>query len=92
VKPTAPIRLCIGCGSRDGQSNLIRFTISPEGLLTVGAGNGRGGYLHRRRQCVQAFATTRAGMVRSLGVVLSREARKQYAALIEQRVTQWAEK
>jgi len=41
---------------------------------------------------VQAIASARAGMVRSLGVVLSRDKRKQYAALIEQRVTQWAEK
>ena len=92
MKPTAPFRLCIGCGSRDRQSNLIRFTVGPDGLLTVGAGNGRGGYLHRRRQCVQAFATARTGMVRSLGRVLSREARKQYATLIEQKVIQWAEK
>ena len=86
------MRLCIGCGSRDEQPHLIRLSLSPEGTLILGAGKGRGGYLHRRQQCVRAFATSRAGMVRSLGVVLSREVRKQYAALIEQQVTQWVEK
>ena len=92
MKPTAPIRLCIGCGGRDEQSHLIRLTLNQEGTLTLGAGKGRGGYLHRRRQCVRAFASARTGMVRSLGIVLSRDARKQCAALVEQRVTQWVEK
>ena len=92
MKSTGPIRLCIGCGSRDEQPQLIRLSLGPGGALIIGVGKGRGGYLHRRPQCVQAFATARAGMVRSLGVVLSREVRKQYAALIEQQVTQWAEK
>jgi len=92
VKRTTPVRLCIGCGGREEQSHLIRLTLNPDGTLRLGAGKGRGGYLHRRQQCVQAFATARTGMVRSLGIVLSREVRKQYATLIEQRVTQWAEK
>ncbi len=92
MKPVGPVRLCIGCGKRENQAQLIRLSLSPSGTLRLGAGTGRGGYLHRRQQCVQAFATARAGMVRSLGVALSREARKQYAALIEQQVTQWAEK
>jgi predicted RNA-binding protein YlxR (DUF448 family) len=92
VKRVTPIRLCIGCGSRDEQPLLIRLTLDPDGTLRLGKGNGRGGYLHRRQQCLQAFATARAGKVRSLGVVLSREARKQYATLIQQQVTQWAEK
>ena len=89
---TVPIRLCIGCGERDQQALLIRFSLSQDGTLALGAGSGRGGYLHRRQQCVQAFATARPGMVRSLGIVLSREKRKQYASLIAQHVTQWAEK
>lgn len=92
MKVNRPIRLCIGCGSRDEQATLLRFTVGPNGELKIGTRNGRGGYLHRRQQCLQAFAKARTGMVRSLGVVLSREVRKQYAALIEQQVTQWAEK
>ena len=92
MKRTGPIRLCLGCGERDEQPHLVRFTLSPDKTLILGAGQGRGGYLHRRQPCVQAFAMGRAGRVRSLGVVLSREARKQYAVQIEQHVTQWAEK
>lgn len=91
MKRATPIRLCIGCGSRDEQSRLIRLALGPDGTLILGMGNGRGGYLHRRQQCLQAFAAARTGRVRSLGVVLSREARKQYATLIQQ-MTQWAEK
>ena len=92
MKRTVPIRLCIGCGGRDEQPHLLRLTVGSDGTLRLGIGKGRGGYLHRRQQCVQAFATARAGMVRSLGVMLSREMRKQYAVLIEQQATQWEEK
>ena len=83
MKRAVPIRMCIGCGGRDAQSRLLRFTVGAGGTLVPGPGNGRGGYLHTQRGCVRAFATARTRFVRSLGVVVSREMRERYATLVE---------
>ena len=92
MKQTGAIRQCVGCGQRDKQRNLIRFTLSTDGALHLGAGDGRGAYFHRQRACVQAFATSRSGPVRSLRIGVSREMRARYAALIEQDMAQRSEK
>jgi uncharacterized protein len=91
VKRTAPIRQCVGCGQRDEQRQLVRFTLGSDGALRLGAGNGRGAYCHRQPKCVRAFATSRSGPLRSLRVVVSREMRAQYAKIIEQDLTQQSE-
>ena len=92
MKQPAAIRQCIGCGQRDEQRHLIRFTLSADGALHLGAGNGRGAYFHRQQACVRMFATSRSGPVRSLRVVVSREMRAHYAKLIEQDLAQQSEK
>jgi predicted RNA-binding protein YlxR (DUF448 family) len=92
VKQRVPIRQCIACGQRDEQRQLLRFTLGENGALLIGAGNGRGAYCHRQRVCVQAFATSRSGPVRSLRVVVSREMRAHYAKFIEQHLAQQLEK
>jgi predicted RNA-binding protein YlxR (DUF448 family) len=92
MEQTTPIRQCIGCGQRDAQRHLLRFTLDVDGALRIGAGNGRGAYFHRQRACIQAFATSRSGLVRSLRIVVSREMRAHYAALIEQDMAQQSEK
>lgn len=84
MKQTTPIRQCIGCGQRDEQHQLLRFTIGGDAALRDGGGSGRGAYIHRQHACIQKFATSRAGLVRSWGVVVSREMRARYAALMEQ--------
>jgi hypothetical protein len=51
-----PQRTCIGCGAQDDQNRLIRLTANAQGELTIDpAGGGRGGYLHRRRECWEGF-------------------------------------
>jgi len=89
MKRTTPMRMCIGCGGRDMQSQLVRFTRGPEGVLVPGRGKGRRGYLHPRRGCVRAFTASRSGFVRSLRVVVSRETRDRYATLLEHSITLW---
>jgi hypothetical protein len=89
-KQTPPIRMCVGCGGRENQDRLLRFTLGPEGTLVPGRSNGRGGYIHPRRECVQVFITARSGFVRSLRAVVSREARRRYAALLERSVPLWS--
>jgi predicted RNA-binding protein YlxR (DUF448 family) len=89
---TRPIRQCVGCGRRDAQRRLLRFTVGVDGAPRIGAGNGRGAYFHRERACIRAFATSRPGLVRSLRRVVSREMRAHYAALIEQEMAQRPER
>lgn len=83
MKNSAPIRTCVGCGSRELQNRLVRLFLGQDGQLMVGHGHGRGGYLHPRRSCVQAFTKTRVGFVRSLRAVVSREIRAQVSIQIE---------
>jgi len=83
------MRRCVGCGGRETQSRLIRFTLGPDGALVSGREKGRGGYLHPQRRCVRAFAASRSGFVRSLRVVVSREMRERYATLLEHSSTLW---
>ena len=72
------------------QSQLVRFTLGPEGTLVSGRGKGRGGYLHPQRRCVCAFTASRSGFVRSLRVVVPRETRERYATLLEHSMTLWS--
>ena len=78
-----PMRTCLGCGTADPQTALIRFVRDSGGTLRVdarrGAG-GRGGYLHPRPECWSHF-TRRKGPVRSLRAAVDRPAR---AALVAQ--------
>ena len=83
------MRMCVGCGGRDMQSQFVRFTLGPEGTLVSGQGKGRGGYLHPRRGCIRAFTASRSSFVRSLRVVVSRETREHYATLLEHSMTLW---
>jgi len=51
-----PQRTCLGCGVRDDQSQLIRLRAGAQGELIVDdSGAGRGGYLHRIRECWEKF-------------------------------------
>ncbi|MGE0681720.1 MAG: YlxR family protein [Candidatus Binatia bacterium] len=83
MRKTIPIRTCVGCGGRDLQSQLLRFFLEGNELLVAGFGHGRGGYLHPRRSCVQAFTKTRSGFVRSLRAVVSQEIRARFITQIE---------
>jgi predicted RNA-binding protein YlxR (DUF448 family) len=83
MRKATPIRTCVGCGGRDLQSQLVRFSLGRDGLLVAGCGHGRGGYLHPRRSCAQAFTKTRSGFVRSLRAVVSQEMRARFIMQIE---------
>ncbi|MEO9174379.1 MAG: DUF448 domain-containing protein, partial [Gaiellales bacterium] len=47
-----PERTCVGCGRRAPASELARLSASADGELHVGAGAGRGAWIHRRESCV----------------------------------------
>lgn len=86
AKSHVPIRLCIGCGARAPQRELLRLVRSLGGSLVLsdrGRG-GRGGYLHRREACWTAFAVRR-GVVRSLGHAVDRGARAAFVQELQGR-------
>lgn len=87
MREIGPTRTCVGCGQRDSQVQLLRFSLSEDGALVAGASRGRGGYLHHRPACMHAFAKARAGFVRSLRAVVPREIRLRYLAHIERSAT-----
>ena len=84
-----PIRMCMGCGQRDAQSELLRVQSAADGVVLVMLPRrvraGRTGYLHRRRECWEQFAC-RKGRVRSLGCNLDRAQRAGWLRVLEQTV------
>jgi hypothetical protein len=56
------IRMCVGCGRKAPQRELVRF-VAPDGLLTRDEAKrepGRGAYTCRRPACFERAAATRA--------------------------------
>ena len=61
-----PIRTCVGCQKRDEQQKLVRCVAEASGRIQIDEHArlpGRGAWLHRRRECVEAAA--RGGFARS---------------------------
>ena len=79
-----PQRTCLGCGDRDDQKNLVRITIAADGeLITDARGYGRGGYLHHRRDCWQAFVR-RKNTHRAFRVNISKEAKQKLIQVLSE--------
>ena len=55
----ALIRTCIGCRTRASASELIRLRLV-DGVVQIGAGQGRGASIHPRPGCIEAAARTNA--------------------------------
>lgn len=68
ISGSKPVRLCMGCGGRAPQSELLRLAVAEDDTLAVVSRrhSGRTGYLHRQQDCWDRFAR-RKGLVRSLG-------------------------
>jgi predicted RNA-binding protein YlxR (DUF448 family) len=75
-KAHVPLRMCMGCGERAPQAELVRVASGAGGMLerVEGRRQGRSGYLHRRTACWERFAA-RKGFLRSLGRPVDRAAR-----------------
>jgi uncharacterized protein len=58
----APLRTCIGCRGRAAKSELLRVVVLDGGLVPDPTGRrpGRGAYLHRSPECLQAAQRRRA--------------------------------
>ena len=79
---TRPQRTCLGCARRDDQKKLIRISIGEGGNLAVDpGGSGRGGYLHRRHDCWQAFLR-RKSTHRAFRVNLAKDVKQRLIQLL----------
>jgi uncharacterized protein len=79
-----PQRTCLGCGHRDNQKNLIRIIIDAQGELVIDPrGSGRGGYLHHRHDCWQAFAR-RKNTHRAFRVNIGKEAKQKLIQVLNE--------
>lgn len=79
-----PQRTCLGCGARDDQKNLIRLIIGTDGeLINDPRGSGRGGYLHHRHDCWQAFLR-RKNTHRAFRVNVSKEAKQKLIQVLNE--------
>jgi predicted RNA-binding protein YlxR (DUF448 family) len=79
-----PQRTCLGCGVRDDQKSLIRIIIGADGeLITDSRGYGRGGYLHHRHDCWQAFLR-RKNTHRAFRVNISKEAKQKLIQILSE--------
>ncbi len=70
-----PERTCLGCGVRDNKENLLRLVATTSGELIVDQmGTGRGGYLHEKGTCWEAFLGKKK-VYRAFHLEIGREAR-----------------
>jgi len=86
-----PVRMCMGCGGRAPQGELLRLTVAADGTLAVIAGRrhtGRTGYLHPKHECWERF-TARKGPLRSLGRAVDKALRVTFVEQLK-RVEQFA--
>ena len=79
-----PQRTCLGCAVRDDQKSLIRIIIDADGeLITDSRGYGRGGYLHHRHDCWQAFLR-RKNTHRAFRMNISKEAKQKLIQVLSE--------
>jgi predicted RNA-binding protein YlxR (DUF448 family) len=58
-----PERTCVGCRGKGPKRELLRIARTADGLVAIdpsGRGDGRGAYVHRRAECVDAALSRRA--------------------------------
>ena len=75
----------MGCGETAPQGGLLRVVRTADGGLQLDAARragGRGGYLHRDRECLNRFAK-RKGPLRSLRASVDRPARIALVAALQ---------
>ena len=84
-----PVRRCVGCGEHFPKNSLIRILRSPDGEISLdftGKKSGRGAYICKNPQCLQA-AVKNHGLERSFKTSIPKET----AVLLEKEMEQIAE-
>lgn len=82
-------RTCLGCMGRDAQDAMVRLAAAADGRVSVDCRRrlgGRGGYLHRGRECLDRFTRGKARQFRSLRMALDRDERQLIARMLQERL------
>jgi predicted RNA-binding protein YlxR (DUF448 family) len=75
----------MGCGAQDDQSELIRLRAGAQGeLIADDSGAGRGGYLHRARECWVKF-TRRKSVYRAFHREIGKSVKEELVRALEER-------
>ncbi|HAA47645.1 MAG TPA: DUF448 domain-containing protein [Synergistaceae bacterium] len=80
-------RTCVGCRNEEGKRELLRIVRTPEGDLRVDTGGkapGRGAYLCKNLECLQA-ARKRDALSRALKVKVPREIYDELEELLSEK-------
>lgn len=80
-----PVRTCVGCRMRASKAELVRIARTPEGVRAdvAGAAPGRGAYVHRDRDCVEA-ALRKGALARALRTGLDQDELARLRTRIEE--------
>jgi len=84
-----PERRCMACRQRGFKSDLLRLTAGEGGALywdLSGQGQGRGGYLHPRRECLARFAGLKVEKFTSLRRSIDRAERSALVKMMLERL------
>lgn len=78
----------MGCVSRDAKAAMVRVAMAGEMVMLdiKGLLPGRGGYLHRRTECLERFVRSKVKEFRSLGRGIALDERRRIAELIRTRL------
>ena len=64
---TRPVRRCVVCRDQAPKFDLVRVARLPDGGVVISRdADGRGAYIHRRRECLEAAASRPKHLGRSL--------------------------
>ena len=82
-----PTRTCVGCGTRDAQSAMVRFRRGCDGLVVAAprGGSGRSAYVHPGSACIAGLARSK-GMGRSLRITVAKETRLDLMRILDERL------
>lgn len=83
-----PARTCLGCNERDLKSAFVRIAALEEGVVVDAQARmgGRGGYIHKRAECLERFERSKVREFRSLRRKISLDARRHITELIRRRL------
>ncbi len=82
------LRTCLGCMARDRKDAMVRIAMR-DGMPVADfemRAPGRGGYLHRRLECLERFVRSKAKEFRSLRARISPEHRRLLVQAIRERL------
>ncbi|MFN2425713.1 MAG: YlxR family protein [Candidatus Binatia bacterium] len=86
-----PTRTCVGCGSRDEQSRLLRLRRTSGGAVVADPSirRGRSAYVHARPECIRGLVRSK-GLGKSLRTTVAKDARVELMQVLDAQLSSGA--